>query len=76
MIICRRPANFRPRPPKPFKRSNGIYYLIQQFKGMPRTWRSLRTRNKKEAEELACSIWHEQQLSFFKVQTSARGKAP
>lgn len=53
-------TDFRTRPPHPFCRANGRYYIRQHLNGMD-TWRSLHTKNKNEAEAMAYRIWFAQQ---------------
>lgn len=53
-------TDFRTRPPHPFCRANGRYYIRQHLNGLD-TWRSLHTKNKNEAEAMAYRIWFAQQ---------------
>lgn len=52
-------TDIKGRPPKPFLR-NGYYHIRQWIDGRD-VWRSLKTKDKKEAEALAYRIWYAQQ---------------
>ena len=54
-------TDFRTSPPKVFQRKKGGSYYIRQQIGGRDIWRSLKTKNKRDAEALAYRIWYQQQ---------------
>jgi integrase len=54
-------TDFVSSPPKVFQRKKGGNYYYRRQIGGNDIWRSLKTKNKKEAEQLAYRIWYQQQ---------------
>ena len=50
-------TDLKMRPLRPFKHKNGVYYIRIRLAGQD-IWRSLKTKKRKEAEELAYQHWY------------------